>query len=136
MVVKSTSSDTRFQCKNPEISVKMCQILLVWFERLILDTFFVIYWDSSEPFPQRNGPKFDLLSTLYKFSGYAEYWHKQLAFQSISIRAFEWQRRWWPLFLTFSLFLLFFSVVYFSHTRSARIKTTYLEKVDQRTHKT
>ena len=31
---------------SPEISGKMCKILLVWIGRPILDTFLVISWDS------------------------------------------------------------------------------------------
>merc|ERR1712105_506100 len=38
---------------SPEISAKMCQILLVWFGRPILDTFLVISWDSLHIFQNR-----------------------------------------------------------------------------------
>ena len=34
----------------PEISPKMCQFLLVWFGRAILDTFLIISWDSVHIF--------------------------------------------------------------------------------------
>ena len=38
---------------SPEISAKMCQILLVWFGRPILDTFLIISWDSLYIFQNR-----------------------------------------------------------------------------------
>ena len=38
---------------STEISAKMCQILLVWFGRPILDTFLVISWDSVHIFQNR-----------------------------------------------------------------------------------
>ena len=38
---------------SPEISSKMCPILLVWFGRPILDTFLVISWDSVHIFQNR-----------------------------------------------------------------------------------
>ena len=38
---------------SPEISAKMCQILLVWFGRPILDTFLIISWDSVHIFQNR-----------------------------------------------------------------------------------
>ena len=61
MVFKSTGLISRFQRKigfekyapSPEISAKMCQILLVWFGMPILDSFLVISWDSVHIFQNR-----------------------------------------------------------------------------------
>ena len=39
--------------ERPEILAKMCKILVVWFGRLIFDTFLVISWDSVHVFQNR-----------------------------------------------------------------------------------
>ena len=53
---------------SPEISAKMCQILVVWFGRLIFDTFLAISWDSVYIFAgaaRRAGPDSMLMLILY-----------------------------------------------------------------------
>ena len=45
--------DSENYAPSPEISAKMCQILLVWFGTPTLDTFLLISWDSVHIFQNR-----------------------------------------------------------------------------------